>query len=131
AAGDKVTRVSTAAFMLIVAIPVIATILFGGVDNSTWILLDLLTLAIVGLWLTESWRGGGLLIETNALLVPLLGLIALGLVQLLPLGSADPLTGTGSRISFDQYSTRFFISKLIVYTAFFAAALTFINTEKR
>ena len=65
-----------------------------------------------------------------------MGLILIGLIQLLPLSSSEvssdllsiPAT---SSLSLDPYSTRFAILKLILYLVFFSASLTFINNQKR
>lgn len=132
--GDETSRLSSIIFFLLLLIPLFSTVLFGGVDNTTWIIITIFWAAIVLLWLADVWRGGGVLINSSMLQLPLIGLLLIGLVQLLPLGGAADglLSVQGSRaLSLDPYSTRFFVTKLVVYVVFFAACLTFINNERR
>src|SRR5258708_21502908 len=43
---------------------------------------------VIFLWIADGWRLGTLRISRNALQLPILGLVALGFVQLLPLRNA-------------------------------------------
>ncbi len=135
AIGDVSSRVSSAIFFLLCVIPVFGTVLFGAVDNVTWIIISIFWLAIILLWLAESSKAKGLLFSPNLLQIPVVGLLLIGLVQLLPLrtGVAGDLLGTPSAhaLSLDPNATRFFDIRLIVYVLFFAACLVFINNEKR
>src|SRR3954453_543443 len=85
-AGEKSSRLSAGIVFLLWLVPVISTILFGGVDTITWVLISLFWLAIIFLWLGETWKGHGLLINPSSLQLPILGLLLIGLIQLLPLG---------------------------------------------
>lgn len=134
--GPDVSRTSQMIFILLCAIAAITTALFGGVDNGTWVLITALAGAICMFWIADAWRGRAFLIDRNTILLPMIGLISIGLVQLVPLFGADiPAGPTGSvassSISLDPYSTRLFLVRLVIFTLFFAAALTFINSEKR
>ena len=133
AAGSHSSRLSSVIFFLVCAIPVFTTVLFGGVDNATWIIVTICWVAIILMWLVEAWRAKGLIFSPNSLQLPLIGLLLIGLVQLLPLGAGgDILTTPVARsLTLDPNGTRFFLSHLIVYIVFFAACLTFINSEKR
>ncbi len=135
AIGDASSRVSSMIFLLLCVVPVFGTVLFGAVDNITWIILSVFWLAIVLLWLVESMKAKGLLFSPNPLQIPVAGLLLIGLVQLLPLGGgvAGDLLSTPSShaLSFDPNATRFFVIRLIVYLVFFAACLVFINNERR
>lgn len=122
AVGKNQSRVSTTIFVMLALMPAFAVMVFGGVDSITWVFLLVFTTAIVLLWLAEGWRAGGVLFRRSGLYWPLVALFTIGLLQLIPL--LGP-------ISFDPYSTRFFLSRLGVYIIFFAACLTFINTESR
>ena len=119
--GEKSSRLSSLIFLILCVIPVFSTILFGAVDSATWIVIIVFCLAIVLLWLGEAWKAGGILFSTSWLQIPLLGLILIGLIQILPFG----------QLSLNAYSTRFFFIRLIVYFVFFAACLAFINSESR
>ena len=133
--GDQTTRTSSAIFFLLCFIVVFSTVLFGAVDTTTWIIISLLWLSIVLLWLLDSWNAGGILFSSSSLQLPLVGLLIIGIVQLLPFSSgnaADALTiSTSHALSLDPYSTRFFVTHLVVYLTFFACCLLVINNERR
>ncbi len=133
--GTDATVFSRAVFFILCLILVFTVIAYGAVDAWAWSLLLILTGLIVVLWIGDAWRERELRINPSALLLPLGGLIALGLFQLLPFHSrsnGDILSvPTVSTLSLDPYSTRFFVIQLIVYLMFFAAALVFINTRQR
>lgn len=108
--------------VLLCVMPAVATVLFGAVDHTTWILLTLLAVALAMLWLVESWRRGGFPIGPSPLLLPLAGLVLIALIQLTPVAATRSL---------DPYSTRFFLTRGGVLLVFFAAAVTFVDTERR
>lgn len=133
--GNDSSRVSAAIFFLLCFIPLFATVLFGAVDNMTWIIISILCAVLVFLWLVEAWKARGLIFNPSALQLPLIGIFVIGLIQLLPLGS-QPVGGgltieAARSISLDPYTTRFFLGHLAILFIFFAACLTFINTELR
>jgi O-antigen ligase len=121
--GERSSRLSSAVYLLVCFIPVFATVLFGAVDTITWVFISTFWIALVVLWLADSWKGDGLLFNSSTLQVPLLSLFLLGLIQLVPF--------SGSRLSLDPFATRFFLLRLIVFMVFFAACLTFINNDRR
>jgi len=133
--GDGSSRFSSAIFFLLCFIPLFAAILFGGVDNTTWIFITISWAAIVLLWLAETWKGGGFLVNSAKIQLPMIGLLLIGLIQLLPLGGSTangPLAvPLSNALSLDPYSTRFFLIRLLIYIVFFAACLAFINNERR
>lgn len=129
------TRIrSTIIFMLCLML-VFATIAYGGVDAWSRALLTIFAGVTVLLWLADSFIGKEFTFSTNPLQIPLIGLVLIGFIQLLPLGAAtapDLLSvSAANSISLDPYATRFFIILLLFNLVFFAAALTFINTEKK
>jgi O-antigen ligase len=119
--------------LLICFIPVFMTLLFGGVDNITWVFVSLFWLLLVGSWAADAWTSGGILFSGSWLQLPLAGFLLIGLVQLLPLGGdvGGLNVPASATLSLDPHSTRFFVVKLIVYLTYFAACLAFINSEKR
>jgi len=123
-------------FALLFIIPIFAVLLYGSTDVSALIPLALLTTALAGSWIGRSWRSGILELNLDVIQLPLLGLLILGLVQLLPLGDAGIQAGVlsvpaSSSLSMDPFWTRIFLVRLVGYIIFFAAALTFIDTEAR
>lgn len=131
-AAGKPSRVNTAAFVLVCAVPMFATVVFGAVDSATWVFITIFWAAIVLLWLAEAWDGGGLALNTSLLQIPIAGLLMIGIIQLLPLGGSDVAGIGGARaLSLDPYATRLFVLRLVIFVTFFAACLTFINSESR
>lgn len=134
--GGHDSRLSGVIFFLLCAIPVVSVVGFGAVDAWALGLLSLAAGVIVILWLADAWLKREFSFSTNKLLLPLLGLILLGLIQLLPLGgssaAADLLSiPAAASLSLNAFETRFAVIHLIIYFIFFAAALTFINSLKR
>src|SRR5678815_3876244 len=123
--GDESSRLSSIIFLLLCVVPMFTTVMFGGVDNMTWVIISVFWAAIILLWLAETWKGRGFLFNPSSLQIPIIGLITIGLVQLLPLGGdsgAEGLSGqqTSQALSLEPYATRFFAIRLVVYLVFFA-----------
>ena len=134
--GDESSRLSSIIFLLLCVVPMFTTVMFGGVDNMTWVIISVFWAAIILLWLAETWKGRGFLFNPSSLQIPIIGLITIGLVQLLPLGGDSGAEGpsgqqTSQALSLEPYATRFFAIRLVVYLVFFAGCLAFINNEKR
>lgn len=129
-------RTSRTIFALLFLIPIFAVLLYGSTDVSALIPLAILTAVLVGGWIVRSWRSGILELNLDTIQIPLIGLLALGLVQLLPFGYAGIQPGVlstapSSALSIDPFWTRIFVIRLVGYIIFFSAALSFIDTEGR
>ncbi len=116
------SRIATSIAVIICVMAGTGTVLFGAVDHTTWILLTVFAVVLALLWIVDSWRRGRFQIEPSALLLPVAGLLIIAIIQLAPVGPTRSL---------DPYSTRFFVTRGAVLLLFFAAALTFVNTERR
>lgn len=116
------TKYDRAVFGLIAAIPIFATILFGGVDTGTWAMLIPMTAIIVVCWCAHSIKCGTFTVSTSRLQIGLLGLILIGFIQQVPIPGI---------ISQDPYNTRLFVIRSVCYLVFLAAALVTLNTERR
>ena len=130
------TGKSRTIFALLFVIPIFAVLLYGSTDISALIPLAILTAILGGIWIARTWRSGVLEVNLDWIQLPLLGLLTLGLIQLLPLGDAGIQAGVisatpSNALSVDPYWTRIFLVRLVGYIIFFAAALTFIDTEGR
>lgn len=115
---------------------VVSTVAYGGVDTWALALLSILAGLVVLLWLAHTFFNQEFRYSSNALQIPLLGLLLIGLIQLLPLGGAgvsgDLLAFPAvSSLSLDPYATRLFIVQLCVYVVFFSASLTFLENQSR
>ena len=87
------------------------------------------------LWVVDAWTLGNFRVNRNALQLPLIGLIVLGLVQLLPLrqvssGGATAI-GLANSLSLDPNSTRLVLVQLATLLIYFAATLVFVDTPHR
>ncbi|HXG84046.1 MAG TPA: O-antigen ligase family protein, partial [Pyrinomonadaceae bacterium] len=134
--ADNPSRLSGIIFAALLVVALLAVIIFGAVDVWALGLMALLVGAIAVLWLADSWLNGEFFFNTSPLQISLLGLIVIGLIQLLPFGesgvAADlPGVPAADTLSLAPYLTRFAIVQLVVYLVFFAAALAFINNQKR
>lgn len=126
--------------MLCTAI-VLTTLAYGTVHYWALAIFELGAAAIVVLWVVDAWQTGELRLSRNALQWPLVGLVALGLFQLLPLvdggsaleaggGKAGALAGVKS-LSLDPYSTRLVLVQIVSLLVYFAAALAYTDSTRR
>ncbi|HEY0428204.1 MAG TPA: O-antigen ligase family protein [Pyrinomonadaceae bacterium] len=134
--NEKPTRLSGVVFILLSVVSMFAAIAYGAVDNWALIFLTILTGLIAIFWILDAWISKEFRFSANALQMPVLGLILIGVIQLLPLRSNTPPDGAlgipvSAALSLDPYLTRLAVILLIVYFVFFAAALVYINNQKR
>jgi O-antigen ligase len=129
------TLASRFAFLNICIAIVLTALAFGTVHAWAMAFFTLGALATIVLWVLDGLRLGTLRISTNILQVPLLGLLALGLIQLLPLrlpGGGDLLTISGVKsLSLDAYATRMVVLQVAVLIIWFSATLVFTDTPHR
>ncbi len=91
---------------------------------------------IITAWAVDAWRSGTLRLSRNTLQWPLVGMILLGLIQLLPLGGATGAGGALSgqaqqALSLDPYSTRLVLVQLVSLLIYFAAVLAYTDSPVR
>jgi O-antigen ligase len=135
-AEDEPSRLSGIVFFLICAIPIFSAVAFGGNDAWALGLISIFTFLLAAFWVADSWLKKEFWFNSSVIQLPLLGLISIGAIHLLPLGSTN-LPGEllsvppSNSLSIAPYATRFAVSQLLIYFIFFAAALTFINNQKR
>ncbi|HEX5707272.1 MAG TPA: O-antigen ligase family protein [Pyrinomonadaceae bacterium] len=114
---------------------ILSTIAFGTVHAWSLAVFQAGAGAVLVLWAIDAGRTGYLRVSKNFLQLPLLAVIALGLVQLLPLGAEagaiEGLTRSAGSYSYDPYATRFVIVQFAALTVYFAAALAFVDTPAR
>ncbi len=130
------SRLSRAIVIFIYIVLIFSTLIYGAVDSGALSILAVLSAIIIVLWSVDAWSGKRIRFSSSILQLPVLGLIAIGLIQLLPLGdagSARELLNAvpSSALTLDPHSTRFFVIRLLVCLIFFAASLTFINSHRR
>ncbi|HEX6716508.1 MAG TPA: O-antigen ligase family protein [Pyrinomonadaceae bacterium] len=129
------TLASRFAFLVICVAIVASALAYGTVHYWALALFNLGAVTILLLWVLDGWRLGTFRISRNLLQLPLLGALALGLFQLLPLrevtsGAATAL-GLANSLSLDPYSTRLVLVQLATLLIYFAATLVFVDTPHR
>jgi O-antigen ligase len=113
---------------------VITTLAYGTVHYWALAAFSLSAVGIVCLWSVDGLVIRSTRISLNRLQFPILGMIALGLIQLLPLRTPDnaglslALTRT---LSLDPYATRLVIVQVASLFVYFAATLMFTDTPRR
>jgi len=114
---------------------VLSALLYGTVHYWSLALFEIGACGIVLLWAVDAWRTGTLRVSGNLLQWPLIGLLLIGLIQLLPFGSP---TQTGAlsappvnSLSIDPYSTRLALVQILALLIYFAAALAFVDSPRR
>lgn len=129
------TLPSRFAFLMICVGIVMSALAYGTVHYWALGLFNLGGLTILILWVLDAWRLGNLRVSRNLLQLPLLGALALGLVQLLPLrdvaSDAALALGVSNTLSFDPYATRLVLVQLATLLIYFSATLVFVDTPHR
>jgi O-antigen ligase len=131
----RYTRYGSAVAAVLCAMMVLSVIAYGAVDSWALALMAFGCLLIGWLWLAEAWKFGAFTFNSSLVQLPILGLILIGLIQLVPLRGSD-LSGLLSvspvqTLSLDAYATKIAVVKLLIYLIYFGAALAFIVTQKR
>lgn len=127
------TLASRFAFLVICIAIVLSALAYGTVHYWALGLFNLGGLTVLVLWVVDSWRLGNFRVSRNLLQLPLLGALALGLVQLLPLRAvtSDTAFRLANTLSLDPYSTRLVLVQLATLLIYFAATLVFVDTPHR
>jgi O-antigen ligase len=123
------TLASRFAFLVICVAIVMSALAYGTVHYWALGLFNLGGLTILILWVADGWRLGNVRVSRNLLQLPLLGVVLLGVVQMLPL--RDGSGGLLRTLSFDPYSTKLVVVQLATLLVYFAATLVFVDTPHR
>ncbi len=129
------TLASRFSFLIICLAIILSALAYGTVHAWSLAGFFIGSVVLLVLWVIDSWNLGTLRVSRNILQLPVLGLLALGLFQLLPLRNPDgvgalPLPLVRS-LSFDPYATRFIVIEVIALLIYFGATLVFVDTPKR
>jgi hypothetical protein len=108
---------------IICVVMIVAVLLYGAVDTGTLALISLLSFGLVVYWGWISVLRKAVPIDLNSIQLPLLGLLLIGLIQLLPLGNANVPAdairiSVSHSLSLDPYATRFFLTRLFFCIVF-------------
>jgi O-antigen ligase len=114
---------------------VLSALAYGTVHYWSLGIFNLGALTILLCWMLDAWSLDNLRISRNLLQLPLLGVLGLGLIQLLPLreisaggATSVPLINT---LSLDPNSTRLVLVQIASLFVYFAATLVFVDTPHR
>jgi O-antigen ligase len=128
------TLASRFVFLTICVAIVVSALAYGTVHYWALTLFNLGALVIVILWVVDAWDLRTFRISRNALQLPLVGVLALGFIQLLPLSNVvvnGLSVGVIQTLSLDANSTRLVLVQLSSLLIYFSATLVFIDTPHR
>ncbi len=119
-------------FVLCAAV-VLTTVAYGTVHQPILALFYLSAALLVILWAFDAWFSGFLRFSRSWLQLPFIGAIILGVIQIIPFGSLSEggVSGIARTISLDPYTTQFAVIHWLALLIYFAAALAFLDSEKR
>lgn len=133
---EKPSAISRVIIFVLCAAVILATLTFGMVDS--WALAGFCLLAgvVALLWLADAWQTKQFRFSQSLLPLFVLGFALVGAIQLLPLRPVEltaDLIGqpVSSALSLDAFATHLAVAQLAAMFIFFAAALAFINNQKR
>lgn len=133
---EKPSKLSGFIFVWFFVMLIFAVVSYGSVE--TWALgfLSIGACVLGILWMLDSFLSKELKFSDNWLQIPVLGLILIGIIQLLPLRSSGISNEflsipASNALSVDPNITRLAVVQIIIYFVFFAAVLTYITTQKR
>ncbi len=132
--SENSSRLNGLIFAAICGVLLFSTIAFGAVDLWALGTLCVIMAGVLVIWCADVFRTKEIVLNLNPLQLPVLGLILIGLIQLLPFGSlsnSDFVFPPVNSLSIAPYSTRLAIVQLCVYFVFLALAFISINSEKR
>jgi O-antigen ligase len=128
------TLASRFAFITICTAIVVTTLAYGTVHYWALAIFELSATGLVCFWCVDAFTLRSAQISLNPLQLPLLGMILLGLIQLIPFKST-PASGLLDRatrtLSLDPYSTRLVIIQVASLFIYFVAVLIFTDTSRR
>jgi O-antigen ligase len=128
------TLASRLAFLTICIAVVLTTLAYGTVHYWAMAAFAISAAGLVCLWCVDGLVLRSVQLSRNALQWPLLGLIVLGLIQLLPFRNVDnaglPLVPART-LSLDPYATRLVLVQLTGLLIYFVATLIFTDTPRR
>src|SRR5262249_18187342 len=129
------TLASRLAFLTICTMIVMSTLAYGTVPYWALAIFALTAGGLVAFWCVDGLVLRSVQISLNGLQLSLLGLILLGLIQLLPLRSAADNAGLplalSHSLSLDPYATRLVLVQLSSLLIYFMATLIFTDTPHR
>ena len=128
------TLASRLAFLTICVAIVLTTLAYGTVHYWALAVFTISAAGLIAFWAVDAAVLRSALVAVNRLQWPILGLIILGLVQLLPLRDYDDggLSLSPVRaLSLDPYATRLVIFQVSALLIYFVMTTMFVDTPRR
>ena len=128
------TLASRLAFLTLCLAIALTTLAYGTVHNWALAIFCLSAIGLVCLWAIDAFVLRSAQIPVNPLQWPVVGMIVLGLIQLLPLRAHDDAglsLSTVRSLSLDPYATRLVIVQVSMLLIYFAATTILIDTPRR
>jgi O-antigen ligase len=128
------TLASRLVFLTLCVGLVLTTLAYGTVHYWALAVFALSAVGIICLWSIDGLVLKSTRLSLNQLQFPLLGMIALGLIQLLPLRAPDSAAlalSPARTLSLDPYATRLVIVQVASLFIYFAAGFIFIDSPRR
>src|SRR6185369_14598980 len=129
------TLASRLAFLTICVMIILTTLAFGTVHDWALATFAITAAGLVCLWCLDGLTLRSVQLNRNAVQWPLLGLIILGLIQLLPFRSSIDDAGIGlsltHALTLDRYATQLVLVQLIALLIYLAATLIFTDSPRR
>jgi O-antigen ligase len=128
------TIASRLIFLMLCVGIVLTTLAYGTVHYWALAAFSLSAAGIVCLWTLDGLVLRSASLSLNRLQWPVLGMIILGLIQLLPLRAPDSAglaISPARTLSLDPYATRLVIVQVASLFVYFAATLIFVDTPRR
>jgi O-antigen ligase len=126
---------SSLAFLSVNVAIALTTLAYGTVHYWALAIFAISAAAVVCFWCLDGFILRSLQLNRNTLQLPMLGLILLGLIQLLPLRAAPGTEGLplsfARSLSLDPYATRLVLIQVVSLFIYFAATLVFTDTPQR
>lgn len=116
-------------FFALLALLILTPLPYGAVENWSIALWEVSVFGVVALWSLQAAINGRFSISLNSLVWPMLALLAVAVVQILPLASGA--SGERQTISYSPFATSQFAIKLLASICFLLLFSTFVNTDER
>src|SRR5260370_2034941 len=132
------TLASRLGFLTICVAVVLTTLAYGTVHYWALAVFALSAAGILCFWCVDGLVLRSVLMSRNPLQWPMIGMIVLGLVQLLPLRAPDnaglplsPAKSPAKALSLDPYATRLVLIQIASLLIYFAATLILTDSPRR
>lgn len=122
------------AFLLITAIVILTTVVYGAVHQPVLALFYVAVSALMLLWAVDGFASGTVRFSDSPLQIPLYAAALYGAIQIIPFGrvaGTAGIDGIGRTISLDPFATQMSSLHFFALALLFSAALSFVNSAAR